>query len=147
MTLIACTLTYLLRIYNWFTPPLSRWCHSNSEAQSYTSYIMAVSYAIILWQIRIFPHSRLIIGFVTRVTRRVPLMEQELSTLLEHPSSPLHIVGFVLLNLYVVFCRSLFVLSSFIFRSLYSLFVFYLRLLIFTFFIWSTTFNNISVIS
>ena len=81
---------------------------------------MAVSYAIILWQIRIFPHSRLIIEFVTRVTRRVPLMEQELSTLLEHPSSPSHIVGFVLLNLYVVFCRSLFVLSSFIFQSLYS---------------------------
>jgi hypothetical protein len=29
-----------------------------------------------------FPHSRLITGFVTRLTRRVPLMEQELRTLL-----------------------------------------------------------------
>ena len=34
------------------------------------------------------PHSRLITGFVTRLTRRVPLVEQELLTLLEHLSSP-----------------------------------------------------------
>jgi hypothetical protein len=76
---------------------------------------VVVSFATILWQIRTFPHSRLIIGFVTRLTRRVPIMEQELSTLLEHTSSPSHIVGFVLLNLYVVSCRLLFVLSSFFF--------------------------------
>ena len=35
-----------------------------------------------------FPHSPLIIGFVTRLTRRVPLVEQELLTLPEHLSSP-----------------------------------------------------------
>ena len=35
-----------------------------------------------------FPHSRLITGFVTRLTRRVPLVEQELITLPEHLSSP-----------------------------------------------------------
>jgi hypothetical protein len=35
-----------------------------------------------------FPHSRLITGFVTRLTRRVPLVEQELLTLPEHLSSP-----------------------------------------------------------
>ena len=35
-----------------------------------------------------FPHSRLITGFVTRVIRRVPLVEQELLTLPEHLSSP-----------------------------------------------------------
>ena len=35
-----------------------------------------------------FPHSRLITGFVTRLTRRVPLVEQELNTLPEHLSSP-----------------------------------------------------------
>jgi hypothetical protein len=37
---------------------------------------------------RSFPHSRLITGFVTRLTRRVPLVEQELLTLVEHLSSP-----------------------------------------------------------
>ena len=34
-----------------------------------------------------FPHSRLITGFVTRLTPRVPLVEQELLTLPEHRSS------------------------------------------------------------
>ena len=37
---------------------------------------------------RSFPHSRLITGFVTRLTRRVPLVEQELPTLPEHLNSP-----------------------------------------------------------
>ena len=37
---------------------------------------------------RSFPHSRLITAFVTRLTRRVPLVEQELITLPEHLSSP-----------------------------------------------------------
>ena len=35
-----------------------------------------------------FPHSRLITGFVTRLTRRVPLVEQELLILPKHLSSP-----------------------------------------------------------
>jgi hypothetical protein len=35
-----------------------------------------------------FPHSRLITWFVTRLTRRVPLVEQELLTISEHLSSP-----------------------------------------------------------
>ena len=37
---------------------------------------------------RSFPHSRLITGCVTRLTRRVPLVKQELLTLPEHMSSP-----------------------------------------------------------
>jgi hypothetical protein len=37
---------------------------------------------------RSFPHSRLITGFVTRLTHRVPLVKQELLTLPEHLSSP-----------------------------------------------------------
>jgi hypothetical protein len=37
---------------------------------------------------RSFPHSWLITGFVTGLTRRVPLMEQERLTLLEHLSWP-----------------------------------------------------------
>ena len=104
--------------YSWFRSPFSSLCHSNSEAQSYISYIVVVSFATILWQMRTFPHSRLIIGFVTRLTRRVPIMEQELSTLLEHPSSPSHFVGFVLLNLYVVSCRLLFVLFFVLFLAI-----------------------------
>ena len=38
--------------------------------------------------LRSFSHSRLITGFVTRLTRRVPLVEQELLTLPGHLSSP-----------------------------------------------------------
>jgi hypothetical protein len=37
---------------------------------------------------RSFPHSQLITGFVTRLPRRVPLVEQEIPTLPEHLSSP-----------------------------------------------------------
>jgi hypothetical protein len=37
---------------------------------------------------RSFPHSWLITGFVARLIRRVPLVEQELLTLPEHLSSP-----------------------------------------------------------
>ena len=46
-----------------------------------------------------FPHSRLVTGFVTRLTRRVPLVEQELPALPEHLSSLPDLVGFVLLDL------------------------------------------------
>ena len=47
-------------------------------------------------------HSRLITGCVTRTTRRMPLVAQELLTFPEHPSSSLVFCE--------VFCRSLFVL-------------------------------------
>ena len=62
---------------------------------------------------RSFPHSRRITGFVTRLTRRVPLVEQELPTLLEHLSSPtiLHVVrvtgSLVLCECFVGRCLSL----------------------------------------
>ena len=42
---------------------------------------------------RSFPHSRLITGFVTRLTQRVPLVDQELTTLSEHLSSPPAVCG------------------------------------------------------
>ena len=45
-----------------------------------------------------FPHSRLITGLVTRLTRRVQLVEQELLTLPEHLRSPRFLMGFVLLD-------------------------------------------------
>ena len=51
------------------------------------------------------PHSWLITGFVTRLTRRVPLVEQELLTLPEHTSSPLDFSGFrVTRSLMLVAC-------------------------------------------
>jgi hypothetical protein len=48
---------------------------------------------------RSFTHSRLIIGFVTILTQRVPLVDQDLQTLLEHLSSPRSLVGLVLPDL------------------------------------------------
>jgi hypothetical protein len=42
---------------------------------------------------RLSPHSWLIIGFVTRLTRLVPLVEQELLSLPEHLSSPMIFSG------------------------------------------------------
>ena len=60
-----------------------------------------------------FPHSWHITGFVTRVTRRVPLVEQELLNIPEHLRSP-PVFGQVYvarsLVFCVVFCRSLFIL-------------------------------------
>ena len=65
-------------------------------------------------QFHVLIHSWTTARFVTRVTQRVPLVEQELPTLPEHLSSPWVLVGFVLLDrsliFSVVFCRSLFAL-------------------------------------
>jgi hypothetical protein len=57
-------------------------------------------------------HSWFFTGFVTRVPRWAPLVEQELLTLKKLMSSPLVFVRFMLLNLVycVAFCGSLFVL-------------------------------------
>ena len=70
---------------------------------------------------------------VTRLTRRVSLMEQELLTLPEHLSSP---PGFQwgscysIFSLICTFCRWLFVLLYFFFWSLCCLFFFDVRILI-----------------
>jgi hypothetical protein len=60
---------------------------------------------------RSFPHSRLTTGCVTRLTRRVPLVEQELFTLPEHLSSHPVLSGlrvtrslFYMYFLYIVVC-------------------------------------------
>ena len=53
---------------------------------------------------RSFSHSRLINRFVTRLTRRVPLIEKELVTLPEHLNS------YSIFSVMCMFCRSLFVL-------------------------------------
>jgi len=83
---------------------------------------------------RSFPHSRLITRFVTRLTRRVPLVEQELLTLPEHMSSPA-VFSWVRVTrslvLYVCFvdcCLS--ILLYFLFWRLCCLFFFDIRFLI-----------------
>jgi hypothetical protein len=71
--------------------------------------------------------------FVTRLTRRMSLVEQELLTLPEHPRSPPIFSGVCVtqsLVLYVYFCRSLFVLLYFIFWPLCCLFLFDVRILV-----------------
>ena len=82
---------------------------------------------------RSFPHSWwLITAFVTRVTRRMTLVDQELLILPEHLSSPPVFSGIGVtrsLLLCAMFCRSLFVLLSFFFWPLCCL-SFYLRILI-----------------
>ena len=76
------------------------------------------------------PHSYFITGFVTRLTQRVPLVEQELITLLEHLSSPpifngIHFTrSLVLCVCFVERCL------SFFFWPLCCLFSFDLRVLI-----------------
>jgi hypothetical protein len=62
------------------------------------------------------PHSWLITRFVTRLTQRVPLVEQELPTLPKHLSSPLVFSGVcVTLVLYVCFVDRCLSLLSFFF--------------------------------
>ena len=79
----------ILRSPPWLGWPLWNICVTNDHG--YVPLVVNTS--------RSFPHSRLITGFVTRLTRRVSLVEQELLTLPEHLSSPPVLVGFVLLDL------------------------------------------------
>jgi hypothetical protein len=62
----------------WIGWPLWNICVSNDHG--YVLLVVNTS--------RSFPHSWLITEFVARLTRRVPLVEQELLTLPEHMSSP-----------------------------------------------------------
>jgi hypothetical protein len=57
----------------------------------YTFHVAVIAF-------RSFPREWLVTGFATRVTRRVPLVRQELLSVTEHPSSPRILVGFVLLD-------------------------------------------------
>ena len=73
----------ILRSPPWLGWPLLHICVTNYHG--YVSLVVNTS--------RSFPHSRLITRFVTRLTRRVPLVQQELLTLCEHLSSPLVFSG------------------------------------------------------
>jgi hypothetical protein len=81
---------------------------------------------------RSFPRSWLITEFVTRLTRRVSLVEQELLTLPEHLSSPPVFSGGSCYSIFCFICMlcwSLFVLLYFLFSPLRCLF-FDIRILI-----------------
>ena len=68
----------IIRSPPWLGWPLWNICVNNDHG-----YVLLVANTS-----RFFPHSRFITGFVTRLTRRVPLVEQELLILPEHLSSP-----------------------------------------------------------
>ena len=91
-----------------------------------TCFVVAIT-------IRSFPHSWLITGFVTIVTRRVPNVEQEMNNIQAHMSSTPDFSGVRIARpwgFYVVLCTSLFVRLSFFVFPLYYLSFFDLRLLI-----------------
>ena len=73
----------MLRSLTWLGWPSWNICVTNDHG-----YI-----PLIVNTFRSFPHSRLITGFVTILTRRVPIVQQELLTLPEHLSSPLVFSG------------------------------------------------------
>ena len=73
----------ILRSTPWLGWPLWNICVTNDHG--YVSLVVSTS--------RFFPHSRHITGFVTRLTRRMSLVEQELPTLPEHLRSPPVFIG------------------------------------------------------
>jgi hypothetical protein len=70
----------LRKIYGRHHDLVDRYGISVTNDHGYVPLVVSTS--------RFFPHSRFITGFVTRLTRRVPLVEQELINLPEHLSSP-----------------------------------------------------------
>jgi hypothetical protein len=68
--------------------------------------------------IRPYPHSWITTGFVTRVIRRVPIVEQELLTLPEHLRSYCSIFSFLCSVLHII----VWPFDLFLFWSLYCLF-------------------------
>ena len=71
------------------------------ETRHFTGLIKHVSLVVNTSQS--FPHSRLITGFVTRLTRRVHLVKRELPTLPEYLSSP-PVFGWVRVTRFLVLC-------------------------------------------
>ena len=89
-------------------PPLLGWPLWNICVTNDHGYVL-----LVVNTSRSFPRSWLINGFVTRLTRQVSLVEQELLTLPEHLSSHPVFSGIRVtwsLVLICMFCRSLFVL-------------------------------------
>jgi hypothetical protein len=85
---------------------------------NYSAWKMCLYKIIVVNTFRSFPHSWLITDFVKKLTRRLPLVEQELLTFPDHLSSSQVFSGVRVarsLVLCVMFCRSLFVLLSLFF--------------------------------
>jgi hypothetical protein len=83
---------------------------SRTNDHGYGSFVVGTSHS--------FTHSWFITGAVTRVTQRLPQVEQERFTLPEHLSSPsvfcrVRVAQYLVF--YIAFCRSLFVILSFFF--------------------------------
>ena len=96
------TLTHsALYVLRW--PPLWNICVTNDHG-----YVLLVANTS-----RSFPHSWLITGFVTILTRRVPLVEQELLTLPECTPGLEWDSCYSIFSFICMFCRSLFVLFYF----------------------------------
>jgi hypothetical protein len=111
----------------WRSPPWLGWPLWNICVTNYHGYVPLVNTS------QSFPHSWLITGFVTRLTRRMSLMEQELPTLPEHLGSPPVFSGVRVtrsLVLFVCFVGSLFVPLYFFFWPLCCLFFFDIWILI-----------------
>ena len=91
--------------------------------------IRRLTITFLMWSNELF-----ITGFVTRLTRRVLLVGQELLTISEHMSSPPVFSGirscYSVFSFMCKFCRSLFVLLSYFFWPLCCLFFFDIRILI-----------------
>jgi hypothetical protein len=111
--------------------------HYNKCLQHFFSYFVAVSFIDggnrstrkkpPTCRRSLLPHplQENIMGFVTRLIRRVPLVEQELLTLPEHRGSCYSIFSFI-----CMFCRSLFVLLCFFFWTLCCLLFFDILIMI-----------------
>jgi hypothetical protein len=99
------TFSFHFENFTWPVWPLWNICITNDHG--YVPLVVNIS--------RSFPHSRLITGFVTRLTRWVPLVEQELLTLPEH-------LCYSSFSFMCMFCRSLFFLLYFFFWPLLCLF-------------------------
>ena len=112
----------LFKLKSWLGWPLWNICVTNDHG--HVPPVVSTT--------RSFPHSWRITGFVTILTRRVPLVEHELLNLPEHLSSPPILVRscYSIFSFMCMFCRSLFVLLYFFFCPLCCLFFFDIRILI-----------------
>ena len=108
MLILTCITLKIFRSPSWLGWPLRNICVTDDHG-----YV-----PLVVSTFRPFPHSWFVTGFVTRVTRRVPLVEQSLPTLPEHLSSlsvfrEVSVTRSLVLS--AMFCRSLFVICPFSF--------------------------------
>jgi hypothetical protein len=125
------------RLPFWFSPKFV--LHHNTELKTYilTQVLWKGKTLIVLTDFTslFFPHSWIITGFVTRLTRREPLVKQELPTLPEHLAPEftpvfhgVHVKP--IFSFICMFCRLLCVLLPFFFCPLCRLSFSDLRILI-----------------